>query len=74
MPVKWKRLGDIAPKTTDAYLCARCLEPTAFEDCWTVMPLTVEGRQMLQGYIHCGTCRKTPPTKAWQEAHDKDPH
>jgi len=74
MPIEWRRLSDIAPKSANSYLCARCLKPTPFEECWTVVPLSVAGKQMLQGYIHCGRCRGALPYIAWQEAHDKDPH
>ena len=77
MPVEWQRLSDIAPKAANSYLCARCLEPTPFEDCWTVVPLSEKGQQMLQGYIHCAACKgvfRHVAMKAWQEAHAKDPH
>jgi hypothetical protein len=74
MPVEWRRLSDISPKTDNSFLCARCLDPTPFEECWTVVVLSVDGKQMLPGYIHCGKCRKTVPMTAWMEAHAKDPH
>ncbi len=74
MPVEWRRLRDIALPGAMSYLCSRCLEQTPFDDCWSVVPLSVDGKQMLPGYIHCGKCRKTHPLRAWMRAHDKDPH
>ncbi len=78
MPVRWQRLSDIGIKTEDFWNCNRCLEPTAFEDCWTVRPLSVAGFQLpgTAGYIHCGDCQKVfrnVAVRAWMEAHAKDP-
>ena len=73
MPVRWVRLSDVGIKINDSYMCCRCGEMELFEDAWTVIPFSENGRQMMQGYIHCNMCRYTDPVRAWQEAHDKEP-
>ena len=72
LPVRWVRLGDIAQKGVDTYMCCRCGEFEQFEDMWTVIPFSETGKQMMQGYIHCGRCRVTDPIQAWQQAHDAE--
>ena len=44
------------------------------EDAWSAIPYSAQGRQMLQGYIHCNRCRlSVNAVQAWKEAHDADP-
>lgn len=73
MPVEWARLSDVARKTHDTLICCRCGEPAAFEDAWLTRPVSVAGRQMLQGYVHCRTCTTIPAIVAWRDAHNSDP-
>ena len=75
MPVRWVRLSDIAQKGVDFYICAGCGAQEAFEDCFTTIPFSHGGLQMMQGYIHCQRCTQTEPMVAWKKAHAKEfPH
>lgn len=73
MATKWVRLSDIAQKNVDNYMCCRCGEFDRFENMWSAIPFSKAGKQMLQGYIHCGTCKKNiDPMTAWKNAHDRE--
>lgn len=72
--VRWVRLADIAAIHHDSYICCRCGEGMDLDEAWSTIPYSAQGRQMLQGYIHCNMCRLTiDPIRAWKEAHDADP-
>lgn len=75
MPVRWARLSDIAHKGVDVYVCAGCGSQETFEDCWSTVPYSVGGKQMMQGYIHCANCRRQDAMVAWKVAHGREnPH
>lgn len=75
MPVKWVRLSDIALKGVDFYICAGCGDSVPFEECWSVIPMSISGKQMMQGYIHCTPCSKKEPMRSWKLAHEREtPH
>ena len=67
------KLSEVTLKGVDEYMCCRCGEMDLFENMFTAVPFSVGGKQMLQGYIHCGTCRRqVVATVAWKQAHDQE--
>lgn len=73
MSVKWAKLSEITLKGVDQYMCCRCGEFDLFENMYSTVPMSKAGKQMLQGYIHCATCRRhVDPQTAWKQAHDRE--
>lgn len=73
MAVEWVKLTEITLKGVDQYMCCRCGEFDLFENMFSAIPFSVGGKQMMQGYIHCATCKDhVSPTLAWKQAHDRE--
>jgi len=72
LAVKWVKLSEVTLKGVDQYMCCRCGEFGLFENMYSAIPFTTQGKQMMQGYIHCSTCARTNPTVAWKQAHDRE--
>lgn len=73
LATRWVRLSEIAAKGVDQYMCCRCQEFDDFGNMWSAIPFSKAGKQMLQGYIHCGSCRRNiDAMHAWKQAHDRE--
>lgn len=71
--VQWVRLSSVADPPGLPMMCCRCSEFDEFENMWTAIPFSEQGKRMMQGYIHCGTCKsQTNPLVAWKQAHARE--